>query len=279
MVSTKRSRFLKGQRMITWLVQNNLIKEDVSNGIRDAAMRHKHGYLGLKIIPFSDSIEFGFPPGFSAPEGKMIPYGSTSMIKMIHRSKLDKRGFFFNDDNLRTSKWVKELGTLMLNYDARVMKLSEAIDMKEDTFFFMKPDNDLKDFTGCLVNAGGIKKFYDEVSAGGFTFGTDINVVLSSPKNTGWEWRFFMLGDRIISCSSYKLKEQLNMTKAVSMYVKSFARDVARVWHPDDVYVMDVCESDDGLKVVEFNCFNASGFYACDVDAIVEEVSLHVQGL
>lgn len=265
--------------MLTWLVQTNLIKEESSKGIEEAT-KNVPGcqFQGIKIIPFSDTVEFGFPPDFVAPKGLLIPYGSTSMIKMFAKSNLDKSGFFFDSENFRTSKWVKELGDAMLNHDAKVMPLSEASQLKSDKFYFMKPDNDLKDFTGSIVNANGIDKFYNEVSAGGFTFKTDIPVVLSSLKNTGWEWRFFMMEDHIISCSSYKLKEQVNTTKGVSMQVKSFARDVSRVWRPDEIYVMDICETDNGLKVVEFNCFNGSGFYACDLNKIVEEVSEYVNG-
>jgi hypothetical protein len=260
---------------MNWLVQNNLIKETLIEDMESACKALGHHFIGLKIIPFTDSVEFGFPPGFEMPKGKLIPYGSTSMIKMIGRSNLDKSGFFFNQENLRTSKWVEKLGKRMLNHDAQVMSLKDAMDLKEG-FYFMKPDNDLKDFSGCLVNAGGIKKFYDQVSAGGFTFSTDIQVVLSEPKDTGWEWRFFMIGDRIISCSSYKLRDMLNQTKAVGHNVKDFAVETARTWHPDEVYVMDICEADEGLKVVEFNCFNASGFYACDVREVVEQVSKFV---
>jgi hypothetical protein len=40
---------------------------------------------------------------------------------------------------------------------------------------------------------------------------------------------------------------------------------------------MDVCETENGYKVVEFNCFNASGFYNCDVDAVVKNVTQFVE--
>lgn len=262
---------------MNWLVQNNLIKEELIVSMEDACKSLGHNFVGVKIIPFTDSVEFCFDPFFKLPEGKFIPYGSTAMIKAIHRSKWDKSGFFFNDENLRTSKWVEKLGKLALNYDSQFMTLAEAMKLESGTFF-MKPDNDLKDFTGSQVDAAEIKKFYDSVSAGGFCFGTDIPVVLSTMKNLGWEYRLFMIRESVISSSSYKLKTMVRSDKPVPAKVENFAREVARIWHPDDVYVMDVCETDDGLKVVEFNCFNASGFYKCDVAKIVREVSKFVDG-
>ena len=31
-------------------------------------------------------------------------------------------------------------------------------------------------------------------------------------------------------------------------------------------YVMDICRTDDGLRLLETNCINAAGFYAADVN-------------
>jgi len=157
------------------------------------------------------------------------------------------------------------------------MTLEEAIQISSKGLLFMKPDNDLKDFCGSVVSSEGIEKFYNEVSAGGFTFDKTIPVVLCRTKNTGWEYRLFMVKDQVITGSSYKLKESINQTRRVPEEVLQFARDTANVWRPDDVYVMDVCEAEEGLKVVEFNCFNASGLYACNVESIVKSVSEYVE--
>ena len=262
--------------MITWIVQTNLVKEELFLDIKKATEKFGHGCTGLKIIPFSDSVEFAADIGFAPPEGKLVPYGSTSMIKMFARSKWNKQGFFFNEENLKTSKWAKELGSSILNYDAQFMTLKEAMALKEGQFF-MKPDNDLKDFCGTEVEAKDIANLYDQVSAGGFCFGTDIPVVLCPIKNTGWEYRLFMIKDKVVAFSSYKLKSMLRQDQPVPSEVIRFAQQTASLWHPDDVYVMDVCETDNGLKVVEFNCFNASGFYKCDVESVIRQVSEYVE--
>lgn len=259
-----------------WLVQSNLIKEEVIGAFAAACASLGHTHIPLKIIPFSDSIEFAFPPFWEPPKGQFIPYGSTSMIKLLAKARFPNAALFFNEENLRTSTWSKELGKRMLNHDARIMTLKEAMELKEGSFF-MKPDNDLKDFTGSQVSAEGIRKFYEEVSAGGFTFGTDIRVVICPLKNTGWEYRNFMIKDRVISSSSYKLRSLCRVDERVPEEVIQFAEENARIWRPDDVYVQDIVETEEGLKVVEFNCFNGSGFYNCDLQKVVDEVSRFVQ--
>lgn len=260
----------------TWIVQSNLIAEDTLTDIQTYAQKHGYGVQGLKIIPFTDSPEFLADPFFELPKGPLIPYGSTSMIKMVARSKWNKGGFFFNQETLRTSAWTDKLSDRILNHDALFMTLEQAFELKDGTFF-MKPDNDLKDFTGDVITAGEIRKFYEQVSAGGFCFKTDIPVVLCPIKNIGWEYRLFMIEDRVIAKSSYRIRSLCRVDEPVVSGVVKFAEETARIWRPDDVYVMDVCETEYGYKIVEFNCFNASGFYACDIESIVKEVSSYVE--
>jgi len=143
----------------------------------------------------------------------------------------------------------------------------------------MKPDNDMKDFCGDIVDSKEIRKFYETVSAGGFCFDPNIDVVLCKPKSIGFEYRLFMIDDRVIAKSSYRLKSMIVQDQPVPDAVVNFAIAQSRIWRPDHVYVMDVCETDDGHKIVEFNCFNASGFYNCNIDAIVSEVTTLVDSL
>ena len=261
---------------MNWLVQNNLIKEEVTGAFEGACAELGHTFIGCKIVPFTDSVEYGFYPGWKPPTGKFIPYGSTSMIKMLDKANLPNCFLFFDYQSLKTTEWINRLGDKILNCDAKLMTLKEAMNLQSGTYF-MKPDDDLKDFTGSIVDAEGIKKFYDEVSAGGFCFSPNINVILSSVKNTGFEYRFFMIEDRIVDCSSYKIRSIIDIREPVPQEAKDFAVKVAKQWRPDDVYVMDLVDVGGEFKIVEFNCFNASGFYNCSVKKIVDEVSQFVE--
>jgi len=267
--------------MVNWLVQSNLINEDLSASIERACLKLKYNYIGAKIVPFAESMETGLyiETPIMTIRGPIIPYGSTTLIKMFDRSIMQKQGFFYNEKNLRTSMWVAKLGERMLNYDACVIPLYAAAKLKTSETWFMKPDNDLKDFTGSIVDHAGIEKFYKDVSGGGYMFDETIQVVLSKPKNMGWEWRLFMVKDEVISGSSYRLKNSLNQTKPVPQNVINFAQETVKIWRPSEVYVMDICETDEGLKIVEFNCFNASGFYRTDVEKVVSKVSEYVESI
>lgn len=46
------------------------------------------------------------------------------------------------------------------------------------------------------------------------------------------------------------------------------AQEKSNIWLPH-CCVMDLAETDDGLKCIEFNSINASGFYDCNIEKII----------
>ncbi len=57
--------------------------------------------------------------------------------------------------------------------------------------------------------------------------------------------------------------------------VLAFARDMltAVKWRPDELFVLDVCESANELRLVELNSFSCSWLYACDPARVVAVAS------
>jgi hypothetical protein len=44
-------------------------------------------------------------------------------------------------------------------------------------------------------------------------------------------------------------------------------------WRPDPIFMMDLCEADGNLWLVELNGFSCSWLYACDLAAVVAKAS------
>jgi hypothetical protein len=49
----------------------------------------------------------------------------------------------------------------------------------------------------------------------------------------------------------------------------AFARDMIAIWQPLEAFVLDVCETQNGFRIVEINTINSAGFYAADIQNIV----------
>jgi hypothetical protein len=44
---------------------------------------------------------------------------------------------------------------------------------------------------------------------------------------------------------------------------------VIAIWQPLEAFVLDVCETQHGFRIVEINTINSAGFYAADIQNIV----------
>ena len=44
-------------------------------------------------------------------------------------------------------------------------------------------------------------------------------------------------------------------------------------WRPDPIFMLDVCESEGRLWLVELNSFSGSWLYQCDLEVVVAEAS------
>jgi len=59
--------------------------------------------------------------------------------------------------------------------------------------------------------------------------------------------------------------------------VLDVAEEAIKRHNPAPVYMIDIGQIDNELKVIEYNGFNSAGFYACDVNNIVDAVNEYVE--
>ena len=103
--------------------------------------------------------------------------------------------------------------------------------------------------------------------------GNDV-LMTSRAQKIDQEWRFFIVNDDVVAGSQYRLEGILQIREPVPEHVWECARAYAECWKPCSTVVMDMCRIGRGLNerlfVLEYNCINSSGFYNCDVGAIVD---------
>jgi hypothetical protein len=167
----------------------------------------------------------------------------------------------------------------MLNTEY-IVSIEDAIPLLRsmDGDIFIRPSNDLKQFSGIVINAKECADWLTDAvgcdSSGSYRLDTWTEVVISFPTNIYGEWRFFIVGRRIISGSKYRANGQLIQTRVTDRGMINEAQEIADIWLPDDCCVMDLALADGpsegiaNIKVVEFNCINSSGFYDHDIDAV-----------
>ena len=221
-----------------------------------------------KVVPFVGTLS----PEPTVGHDNVICFGSYSMR---HAAKLYgwKPGVFDVgpfDFTVQKSHW----GNLMLNHDSEVMEFQD-VRLTKPTF--MRPVDDSKYFSGRVFDPESFEDWQHKVC----NIGVDPGITLSpgtlvqvSPIKEIWsEYRFWIVNRRIVTASRYKMGDTVIYSSDVDYRFHWFVSSLLESgWQPSEAYVMDVCETPEGISIVEINTINSSGFYAADVQKLVFEL-------
>lgn len=232
-----------------------------------SATRFRH-----KDEPLLDFI----PNDWFARMHQVVAFGSTSMSD-VARKRGWTPGVWLND-NFDQRVWSKTYGSLCLNADAEFCNFDQISPF--DGQRFIRPVHDLKAMNGSLVDFDWVRTQQERLAGIKVDFRPDRRVMcvdtpvsVSAPKELLGEWRFFVVEGEIRAGSMYRFAGarccEITRSEAVA---GSLAQKLVDVWQPSKAFVLDVAETVDGFRVIEINCINNSGFYACDIRPIIEAV-------
>lgn len=248
-----------------WLLHENMYPEDNRGDLDrqiEALLAVGATPRPVKLVPI-----FGiFVPEIAEIEEDVIALGSTTMTRVVMERGW-KPGAFFNE-NFRFEAWLKGYGAEnLLNGDARVCRFGD-LDLDEDTF--IRPCEDLKAFTGFVTTPIQWADWKSRVLSGEksseFTqIDADTMIVAGEPRTIHREYRLFVVGGKVISASLYRTINGPKRERCDDQDVLAFGQAMADKWNPADAYALDLALGDDGLKVLEVNCFNNAGTYECDL--------------
>lgn len=265
-----------------WIVQENICQEAKWREMIEALERHSILYSVHKVVPFSGELI----PDPTIPEGEMVwCMGSLSMGNVC-KERGWKPGVVEVPPmtELLESPWRKH----MLNIDAEVRTISELTRIPyayhPSLEHFVRPVDDSKFIAGQIMTTIEIVEWAQDVAAiscsYGATVGLDTKVMISRPKKIQCEARFWIVNSRIVTYSLYKLGKTIIHDRA--LVDKDLIWFVAGLvspmncdrYEPAPAYCLDVCRDEfDIPKIIEINNINSSGFYDCDVHALVPELN------
>lgn len=259
---------------VTWAIQTNLLNDESVNGVWYSAEEAGADTISVEVIPFVD--EFGNEEELQSmvvePDRVVIPYGSTKLTRISNERGW--RGNCFNPDTFKTHVWA-DYRDDMLNSDGTVVRVRDVSKFFEgtdlDQKWFVRPVEDLKAFTGIVTDAYEIISWMGGVESNKFSkhFNDDTLITIAKVKKLYSESRFFVVGGKVIDGSYYRMAGQIQVSHIKQPETLAYAQEMADKWLPHECCVMDLADTDDGIKVIEFNTINGSGFYANDIKKIV----------
>lgn len=168
--------------------------------------------------------------------------------------------------------YYKDLNLPLLNNDSKYIPYSEIKTSSFENDYFIKPSRDLKAFNGGILNSN--ETLLNYIMRTGYMKSIEDETIIISPiKKIYSEYRFFCLKDTIITGSRYKLNNTLDINSNIPEYILSAAKDYVKLYNPADIFVMDLCDTPYGVKIVEYNCWNCSGLYDVDISKLVHDIS------
>jgi hypothetical protein len=147
--------------------------------------------------------------------------------------------------------------------------------------WFLRPVDDDKSEPGNVKSSAEIIELarkvlalgVDEIPAGSLRH--DTALMLTQPVRIQTEWRLWVVGDVVVTYSMYKTGRSVVYRPDIDADALAFAeRLVAANPGYARAYVLDICRTADGLRMLETNCINAAGFYAADLQKLVSALEM-----
>lgn len=227
-----------------------------------------------KVVPFVGEL---IPEPVIGDPNRVVLFGSYSLHRFAARKGLSP-GVFTLRPFVGESAWRPHL---LNGPDALFLSVRDIPSQlsADGPTWFVRPVDDSKAVAGRVLAAGEIIAMArnvlalgpHEIPAGALSH--DTAMMLSRPVTILKEWRLWVVGDRVVTASLYKEGARVVYRAELDDDALDFARELVAL-NPTyaPAYVMDVCRTGDGLRLLETNCINAAGFYAADLFRLVQAV-------
>lgn len=253
-----------------WIVQNNLGSTGNYEAMQSHAQASNIPFLGVKIRPFTDDV----PEDNTS--GPVVVYGSCGMIRAARKTAL-ARGIFDNDEGFKFKALKEGYRGALLNHDAVVWSVKDFCSQwrgGHSTKLFVRGNDDDKHIIGHVTTQTAFRE--DIVNRP--TISPDYEIVISKYREIYREFRCWCVDGQIVAASPYggggnKLDNYYWLSKATLGDAIGFAAEAVKVYQPHKIFVIDVCDSEDGLAIVELNGFNSAGFYEANIPKIMDAVN------
>jgi hypothetical protein len=264
-----------------YAIQEGLFRGDHEKRLVDTLDRFKFPIHFFKHVPFTKELLWieverkeltnafkpasFISPGNPPEEKNVMVFGS---VRVSHiTAELDwTPGSFYNENHdyrVYSNHWKEN----MLNWDSRVQRLDDPI---HEDFFFARPTGDTKTFKGETYS----REIWEFCLQHALTNGAnpDELIQVSTPKEIMQEVRCFVVKGKVVTASFYKIGDRVVYQACFDKDILSFAQEMVDHYQIADAFVIDICRTDQGLKIVECNCINCSGFYHINEQKLIESL-------
>lgn len=253
-----------------YIIQENTFREENYNVLVETLDRFKLPYEIVKVRPYLEDFDF------ETDRKDIFCFGSVKMSRLGKKYGW-KPGSLLNDnhDYRVYSKYYKEN---LLNYDSKIQRFGDDIN---DDYFFARPCEDNKTFTGKVFSKQKWIDFKTEFYKRGeeTSLNEDTEIQVSSIKNVTKEYRFWVVGGKVVTGSLYRMGNWIYYNHIVDEGALEFAQKMVDIYQLSEAFVIDICEviinDKPEYKIIECGCINSAGFYKANMPKMIESIELY----
>lgn len=253
-----------------FLIQSNVYLDPDHYKIFEALEELNIDYDVINIPPTADKIDF------ETDRKDVFVYGSVTIARLAKQNSDWFPGSFYGGNHLY-EVYSQYYGENLLNHKASVHKISEALQWEKGEEKFIKPYNEAKIFTGKVFIESEWKDFiFERLENQANRITADSLIQVSEAKRTIKEARLWIVGGQIVDGGYYRFNDNAPFEENVSQDGLDFAKKMIQLFNLEEAFVMDICLTDKGWKIVEINCINSSGFYPnTNVKSVIKALNFY----
>jgi hypothetical protein len=266
-----------------WILQENIFKEAAYEKLLETLERFGLPHSVHKVVPFVGELM----PTPELDHKNVICMGSYSM-RHYSKQRVWTPGVF-DLEPCTFEVQLEHWGNHMLNYLSRVWEFKDAkfpwfsvcsghgqLTQPGETdcprcntgsygeFAFIRPIADSKVFAGRVFEKAEFEEWQKKVCVLEEDDGSSLRgstlVQVTKPLKIWAEYRFWVVMGEIVTASLYKRGDQVIYSSQVDECYFDYVRDRIAEWCPHAAFVIDVADTPKGIKIVEINTLNSSGF-------------------
>jgi hypothetical protein len=275
-----------------YIIQENVFREQHYDMLEKALTRMNLQHVKVRIFPFVDKIariddipegvedltvqdfhsgnyNVDDLPDFDPGREDVFVFGAIKLARIV-KNKGWYPGSMMNEnhDYMVYKEHYKEN---LLNYDSQIFKTSDKFSWLPGERKFIRPTQDTKSFTGQVFYEKEWEEFIENYlyNYKSEIFNEETLIQVSTVKEIYKEIRFWVVDGKVITGSQYRLGNQTLYDEYYEDEAKEFAQSMVDKFQLAKAFVIDVCLTDSGWKVVECGCINCAGFYKADLQKVI----------
>jgi hypothetical protein len=267
----------------TWLLEANV------TGLPSEALQAEVRRQGMEVRVAKFIPDYTLPADIAGSESLgmdacVIFMGTLPVMRHIQRTRRWNPGGWCTFENLSCSTYHSYLGQWLLNQEYSILPITEAIRLADSLIerhgaggeVFVRPDSASKLFKGAVLELDALQSTLSRAAVDPRTL-----VLVAKPLSIGREWRLIVAHGKVITGSQYCVDGRPQIVAGCPDEIVRFANRILEQvsWRPDPLFVMDVGECAEGLRVIELNGFSCSSLYAAELSVLVETASRFASAL